>query len=241
MSLSDGGCVLIRQISRKLSLCAAATAIVLGAGAPALAGGGYYGGYYGHHGGYYSAGYGGHYGYRGHHRGHRRGHHGHGGGKGALIALGVIGGAIILNEAAESRARERAYEARVENRYNRYDRYSRRATPAYNASYDIGEYDAGPDDGNLSDNGLEPRLDGGPEPIRVSYANAYQACTKHARAALGNRGFVLAAPAKPDTAEDVGGAWKMTATVTAQKGDDSWSRAMYCEADDSRVYLLELI
>ena len=101
-------------------------------------------------------------------------------------------------------------------------------------------YDAGPIDRTLDDD-LEPRLDGGPEPIRFSYAGAYQACMTHARAALGDRGFILAGPAKPETAEDLGGAWKMTATVTAQKGGDSWSRAMYCEADDSRVYLLELI
>ncbi len=230
---------MIRQISRKLSLSAAAAAIVLGAGAPALAGGGYYSGYHnGYYGnGYYSAGYGGHYGHRGHHRRH----HGHGGGKGALIALGVIGGAIILNEAAEARARERAYEARYDDRYDKYDRYSRRATPAYDANYETGDDQARPRNGNLSDGDFEPRLDGGPEPIRLTYADAYRACTKHARAALGNRGFILAAPAEPDTAEDVGGAWKMTATVTAQKGDDRWSRAMYCEADDSRVYLLELI
>ncbi len=228
---------MIRQISRKLTLSAAAVAIVLGVGAPALAGGGYYGGYYGgHHGGYYSSGYGGHNGYYGHRR-----HRGHGGGKGALIALGVIGGAIILNEAAEARARERAYEARLENRYNRYDRYSRRAAPAYTPRYEAEEYSAEARDEGLSDSDVEPRLDGGPEPIRLTYADAYRACTKHARAALGSRGFVLAAPAKPDTAEDLGGAWKMTATVTAQKGDDRWSRAMYCEADDSRVYLLELI
>jgi hypothetical protein len=161
-----------------------------------------------------------------------------------LIALGVIGGAIILNEAAESRARARAYEARSANRYDRYDRYdrnSRRSTPAYEANNEAGVYSAEPENGNLSESELEPRLDGGPEPIRLTYADAYRACTKHARAALGNRGFILAAPAEPETAEDVGGAWKLTATVTAQKGDDRWSRAMYCEADDSRVYLLELI
>ena len=236
---------MIRQHSRKILLSAAIAAMAAGFSAPAAAGG--------YHGGYYSVGYGGHYYGHGRHYHHRRYHRRHGhGGKGALIALGVIGGAIILNEAAEARARERAYErayeARYRDRYNRYDRYARRSVPRYEEQYpqdyrgdaESGLEDSGLDNGSLSDD-LEPRLDGGPEPIRLTYADAYSACTQHARTALSNRGFILAAPAAPDTAEDVGGSWKMTATVTAQRGDESWSRAMYCEADDRRVYLLELI
>jgi len=214
---------------RKSALCAAALA--LGAGGPAFAGG-YYG-HVGYHHGYYGKH---HYGHRGHYR-HR--HHHHGGGKAAAIALGVIGGAIILNEIAEDNARRR-YE---EERYARYDRYSRRAAP-YPERYDgpAEAPDAGPEDGNLSDGDLEKRLDGGPAPIRVSVASAYEACTDHARVALGRRGYVLSAPAAPETAEDLGTGWKMTATVLAEnRRGDRWSRAMYCEADEGRVFLLELI
>jgi len=238
-----------RRLSRKLTLSAAATALMLGAGASAMAGGyyggGYYGngyynaGYYGHHGGYYSGGYGGHH---GHHHGHH-GHHG-GGGKAAAIAFGVIGGAIILNELAEERARDRYYEDRYYRRQARYDRYARRAAPYPREDREyFPERDdqAAPADSDL-DRRLEGgRADGGPEPIRLSYGKAYDACLQHARNALGNRGFILSAPYKPETAEDLGGSWKMTATVIAQKGSEDWSRAMYCEADDSRVYLLELI
>lgn len=239
--------------NRKLMLAAAASATALGVAAPAAAGG-----YYGHV-GYSNHYYGNHYRHNGYygHRGYRRGHHG-GGGKAAAIALGVIGGAIILNEVAENRAEQRAYEARYADRYDRYDRYARRAQPAYDRDAFERGYEEGYSEGRAADieggaprdlsNGpsrkgaLDDRLDGGPEPIRFSAAEAYQTCMTHARAALGDRGFLLAAPPTPETAEDTGGAWKMTATVSAQNpAGESWSRAMYCEADETRVYLLELI
>ena len=227
---------MISKASRSIGFSAIAAVMTLGVSAPANAGGGH--GHFDYYSGHY---YGGHYyhgGYRRHHR------HGHGGDKGAAIALGVIGGAILINELAEEKARRRAYEDRYERRY---DRYARRdyvddfpAGRAYGPDDDPA-YDEGPADDRLDDV-LEGRNDGGPEPIRLTYQDAYKACTQHARNALGNRGFTLAAPARPETAEDLGGAWKMTATVRAQNGNgEAWSRAMYCEADDRRVYLLELI
>lgn len=223
--------------SKKLALSAAAVALAFSA-MPAMAGGSVHVGYYSGGGYYYPAGYShhGHYRHHGYYRGHHRyrGHHHHGGGKGAAIALGVIGGVIILNELAEERAareRERAYyEARY---YDRYDPYARRAAPYPEDR----AYDPGPQDGNLSDE----ELDGGPGPIRISPEAAFDACISHARSALAERGFVLSAPYEPDTAEDLGGSWKMTANVMAQRGGESWTRALYCEADDNRVYLLELI
>ncbi|NNE40235.1 MAG: hypothetical protein HKN14_04875 [Marinicaulis sp.] len=239
-----------KNFSKKLALAAAASSLAIGLGATASAGG-YYGhagySYYGH-GGYYSAGY--RHGHRGHHRRHR------GGGKGAAIALGVIGGAILLSEAAKASERDRIYRERYEDRY--YDRYDRYRTDR-GRDYDRDTYRRGYEDGLEADelpegdsdaqydSDLDQRLEGagrdnGPEPIRYSAAEAFQACTKHARQALAARDFILAAPAEPETAEGVGGAWKMTATVRAenQRGE-SWSRAMYCEADERRVYLLELI
>lgn len=236
--------------NRKLLLAAAASLTALGVAAPAAAGG-----HFGHV-GYSSHYYGGHHGYYGHrgfrHRGFHRRRHGGGGGKAAAIALGVIGGAIILNEVAESRADRRAYDARYSDRYDRYDRYARRAQPTYDREAFKRGYEEGYSEGRANDieaggdgaapRALDTRLDGGPEPIRFSAAEAYQTCMTHARSALGDRGFLLAAPPTPETAEDTGGAWKMTATVSAQNAaGESWSRAMYCEADETRVYLLELI
>lgn len=243
------------RLSRKLMAAAAVSAMTFGLAAPASAGG-YYGGY--GYGGHYYGGHYGHHGYR-HHGRHYRRHHG-GGGKAAAIALGVIGGAIILNEVAEDRAERRAYEDRFDRRY---ERYSTRRAPAYDRDAFERGYERGLEEGraaaasqdlrngDVDDDDLDAQLDGaiyndrrdgGPEPIRFSAAEAYQTCMTHARAALSERGFILAAPATPETAEDVGAAWKMTATVSAQnRSGESWSRAMYCEADASRVYLLELI
>jgi hypothetical protein len=234
---------------RKSAIAAGALAMSLGAGAPALAGGysahfSYYSGYHGpsHY------GYGHHYGYSRRHYGHHRsyGHYHHGGGNAAAIALGVIGGAIIINELAESRARERAYDRAYEERYVRYDPYARRAAPL---RYDPPDYeddyyapeDLGPRDGALGEDDIDRRLEGGPAPIRISALDAYETCTDHARRALSAQGYVLAAPAEPETAENLGDAWKLTATVLAEDRRGGWSRAMYCEADEGRVYLLELI
>jgi hypothetical protein len=214
---------------RKLSLTAAAAALVLGAASPAFAGG-----------------------YRGYYGGHRHHHHGHGG-KGAAIALGVIGGAIILNELSESRARDRYYEdryyaerARTRAYYDGYEegRYDERR---YDDRYDEGAYSSGGDyyeDGAYEgDYGLEGGSAPAPvrEPVRISSGAAYQTCLDHARRALGERGFVVTAPYRPDTVEDRGQALLMTATVTAQRGPDRWARAMSCEASEYRVYRMELI
>ena len=234
-------------MSRKVLLSVAAAALVIGAGSSAFARG-----------------------YHGHGHGHHR-HHGHGGGgKGAAIALGVIGGAIILNELAEDRANDRYRDRYYEDRYYReqardraYEdgyyngradarRYEERYDDGavYDDSYDDGAYD----DGAYDDSGLaggEP-LDLGPAyetpdtaydraPLPISASAAYRVCLDHARRALSERGFVVAAPYRPDTVEDRGGALLMTATVTAQRGGDRWSRAMSCEASESRVYRMELI
>ncbi|WP_375204512.1 hypothetical protein [Hyphococcus sp.] len=234
-------------MARKLILSLAAASLALGAVSSASARG-----YHGHRGHY-------------HHR-----HHGHGGGgKAAAIALGVVGGAIILNELAENRARDRYYEDRYyrdryyegrarerayedgyydgradERRYD--DRYDDRAYYDDGASYDDEVYD----DSGLA--GGEPVYGGPPAystpdtdydraPRVISAAAAYRACLDHARSALGQRGFVVSAPYRPETVEDRGGALLMTATVTAQRGADRWARAMSCEASEGRVFRLELI
>ncbi|CAK9039398.1 Uncharacterized protein SCF082_LOCUS24157 [Durusdinium trenchii] len=253
---------MVLSIIRKCAAIGAAVAIVFGAGTPASAGGGfgYYGGggYYGgvhyagfrHYGygrGYYGRGYGrGYYG-----GGYRRGfHHGRryrrgGGGRAAAIALGVVGGAIILNELAEDRARRRYYDGRYYDRRpgGYYDPAEARAQPLDTGNAGSETLPAESYGGAGEEADIDERLDGGPEPIRLSFSGAaYSTCVDHARQALADRNFILAAPARPDTADDIGGAWKMTANVSAQNQQgEQWTRAMYCEADDSRVYLLELI
>ncbi|PQA88477.1 hypothetical protein CW354_09315 [Marinicaulis flavus] len=233
--------------------------MAMGVTAPAFAGGGHYGhGYYKRH--------------HGHHYNYRRHHHRGGGGKAAAIALGVVGGAIILNELAEANARDRYYE----DRYYR-DRYydSQARARAYDRGYAAGRYDGSRyesyeddayygeepyadepyEDEAYDDSGLaggEPAARGpvyrtpgsgayDRAPRAISASAAYRTCLDHARRALGERGFVVTAPYRPETVEDRGGALMMTATVTAQRGRDQWARAMSCEASESRVYRMELI
>ncbi|MEZ5891955.1 MAG: hypothetical protein R3C58_02230 [Parvularculaceae bacterium] len=206
-------------MARKLILSAAAATLAFGALAPAYASGG-------HH--------------RRHH-GHYSHHHGHGG-KGAAIALGVIGGAIILNELAEDRARDRYYDDRYARDRAYDDGYSagRRDSSRYDGRYEDDAYYGDDDDYDLAGGPSEYGYDDRGAPSGSSAA-AYQTCLDHARRALGDRGFVVSAPYRPDTADDLGGSWRMTATVRAQRGSESWARAMSCEASSSRVYRLELI
>lgn len=251
--------------SRFLVAAALAAGAMFAVTAPTPAQAGGYG-YYGYHGGY-KHGYYGRRHYR-HHRHYRR-HHG-GGGKAAAIALGVIGGAIILNELAEDRARQRAYDERYYRARPYYGGgyYSDRGYGGYGRGYEQGferGFERGLDQGALAPGSpappqaparpletlpgapsggddLDAVLDGGPnEAGRISVAEAYQTCLRRVRSALSERGFILSAPFEPDTADDLGGAWLMTATVMAQRGSEDWSRAMTCEADEGRVYMVELI
>lgn len=207
-------------------------------------------------------------GYHGHHHRHHGHYHKGGGGKGAAIALGVIGGAIILNELAEDRARDRYrdryyedryYESRARERAYEDGYYDGRAADSrYDDRYEddayYGDDDAYYGDESYDDTGLAGAGPVEPAPVyrtpdtnydraprRISAAAAYQTCLDKARGALGERGFVVSAPYRPDTVEDRGGALLMTATVRAQRGGDSWARAMSCEASENRVYRLELI
>lgn len=237
-----------RSIFRHSIIAGALVALGLGLSGPAAAGGSHFSyGYYGpaYYGGYHYAGYG----YRGYGRGYRHGRrHRGGGGKGAAIALGVIGGAIILNELAEDRARRQYYEDRRYDSYADrprrpyYDRSGLRAQPIETGYAGEETLPAENYGGAGEDADIDRRLDGGPEPIRLSAGAAYSTCIGHVRQMLADRDFMLAAPAQPDTAENIAGTWKMTANVTAQdQQGEEWNRAMYCEADEGRVYLLELI
>ncbi len=150
-------------------LLAAAAAAGLGFATPSFAGDGYGRGYgyrpYGvhvkYHRGYYPRRYYGGRGYYGPRRRYYRGgryYHGHGGSAdAALIALGAIGGAIIIGEIIkEDRRRDEARERRYRRAYDpRYDEYYyRRGEPH-------GRYAYPDDDAYINDDGSyrEPRYD----------------------------------------------------------------------------------
>lgn len=256
-------------------------ATAVGAGATASAGGYYggFGGYYGHGGGFYAAH---HRGFRGgYRRGYHRGYRHRRGANGAAIALGVIGGAIILSEAARASERRRYEEERRYRDYydDRYDRYRQRRYDRYDEydrwdgrQYDRDEnerewrrYDFDRDDERVfeeeapasgatrDDRPVRPSddiddiLEGGPDddqdrPPVIVADRAFAACMRHAAGALGDQGLRLYGPDRPDTAEDRGETYRVTARVTARNArGERWRRDLVCDATGTRVYRLELI
>ena len=252
---------------------AMATAI---ASAPAFAGGGHSYGYGAYGGGYYAAGYGhrAHYGKRYYkHRGyshrrykrHHRRHHRHGrGGDAALIALGVIGGAIILNEATKD-DRRYAYEDRRYRDDVRHRRYDPRRDDYYyqrgreQAPYDEDYEDEFEEDAprsapsrSVERDDLDDQLLGGDEESRnqvrgeerltFSVQAAYQECSHEARNAASRDGQFVAMPAQPTNVEVLDrDLVRITADLTAQdQRGRQFLRTLTCEADPDRITFLRL-
>ena len=257
----------------------AAFATALGVSVPAFAGGGYGHGVRAHHGGGYayrgSRGYhrnyyrpGRHYRGGRHFRGgryygrrHYRGRYGRyrrgGGGRGAAIALGVIGGAIILNEVLEEDRRRSAHDNRRYRDYDprRDDYYYRRGEERAPAIDDETFDDRDFEDGRLEREALTPSpsdpverddldddLLGGEEDIGFSVQTAFNECSDEARAAARRDGQLIAMPARPTDVEALGGGVvRMTADLTAQdQRGGQFLRRLTCEADARRITFLQL-
>ncbi|MGE0408950.1 MAG: hypothetical protein AB7P23_06775 [Amphiplicatus sp.] len=215
-----------------------AAALALGSTAPASAGGGHHHGWRGH-GGYHHA-YARHY-RGGYYYGSRYYRHGHGhlsGGEAALIALGVVGGIVLIDRALE--------RDRYETRYGYYDPppprdyYRRDDRPL---SYgDDEEIDGGfYDDSELAGAGHAPSY--APGERRYNYGAAYNDCKAETRDAARDGGLVVALPAKPQRIEpiDGGAAVRFTAGYIVQDRGRETRRTMICEADGAGVRFLELV
>ena len=259
----------------KKGLFAATAAATALATAPAFAGGGYGYGYGAHGGGYYAAGYG-HRAYHGkryykhrgygkrHYRKYHRRHHRGGGGDAALIALGVIGGAIILNEATKD-DRRYAYEDRRyrdEVRHRRYDPrrddyyYQRGVEQApYDDEYEEEFEDEAPRSApsrSVERDDLDDQLLGGDEEnrnqlrgeeeVRFSVQAAYRECSSEARNAASRDGQFIAMPANPTNVEVLDrDLVRITADLTAQdQRGRQFLRTLTCEADSDRITFLRL-
>ena len=220
------------------------------ASTPAFAGGGYYGGY----GGFYGRGF---YG-RGHYgRGYYRGRGGISGGEAALIGLGIVGGAIIIDRALDDRRyRDRYYDDR---RYSdRYDGDRRRAG-AFDDDYyyqrDSRPYEDDrdlraargadfPEDGAF-DAG-EPELLGGERAsasvTRVAVNAAFRECVAETRGAAGAGGLTVAMPGAPTDVEQLAdGSVRMVAQFRASNArGQEWTRRFVCEADEAGVRFLQV-
>ncbi len=232
---------------KKSLLAAAAAAMTIGSIAPASAGGRYHGGHgYGHHGGYY----GGHYAYGGHggyYYGsrHYRHSHGHGhlsGGEAALIALGIVGGVVLIDRALErDRYASDPYYSSPPPRDDYYRRDDRAAPPVYRD--EDSRFDDGDDEELLgSDDYVENSgVQGGQ---RYNYGAAYNDCKAETREAARDAGVIVSLPAKPDRIRQIdnGAAVRFTADyVATDRRGGEFRRTMVCEADSGGVRFLELV
>ncbi len=224
---------------KKSLLSAAAAAMALGSAAPAFAdGGGHHGrhGYHGH-GGYHHA-------YKRHHHGRyyygsRHYRHGRGhlsGAEAAFIALGIVGGVVLIDRALEREQNRYAYEPRYappprDSYYRRDDR------PLYDDELDGDFGDDGADDGALDGAGYRAGES------RYNYGAAYNDCKAETRDAARDSGVIVSLPAKPQRIQpiDNGAAVRFTADYIAQDGRGEWRRTMVCEADENGVRFLELV
>jgi len=242
----------------------------------ALAGGGYGGDGYGRHGGYssqfrghgrnyyggrgYRGGrsyYGGRgyyrgrgfrnygYGYRG--RGYRRGYGRISAGEGALIAAGIIGGVILIDQAIKADRRE-YYERR---RYQeRYDDRRRGAFDGDDPYYRRGERSDQGREFNRDDrtqDGENKGIDGdllGGQKKSVGYTlqTAFNECTAETRGAAGAGGLMVALPSEPTSVKELDdGSIRLTVDFTAQNPRGrQWRRTMTCEADAGGIKFLEI-
>ncbi|MBI1365564.1 MAG: hypothetical protein GC153_06355 [Alphaproteobacteria bacterium] len=232
---------------KKSLMSAAAAAMAVGAVAPASAGGYYGPGRYAHG----PHGYPGHYRPYGHHPRYYYGsryyrhHHGLSGGEAALLAVGILGGIVLIDRALEAdRANAAAYYGGAY------------PPPAYRGGYapprDDFYYrrdDRDPPPAVYGDDDdLDGRLLGGDERGArggYNYGAAYNDCKAETRQAATDGGLIVSLPAKPQriTPIDNGAAVRFEADFVAsnlrgQSGDIR--RTMVCEADAGGVRFLEL-
>ena len=230
---------MIRLSLKKSLLSAATAAMVLGAAAPAFADGGRRHGNHGYYGG------GQHHKYYGRHRAprhyygsrHYRGHRGHlSGAEAAFIALGIVGGVVLIDRALEREQNRYAYEPRYAPA-PRDSYYRRDDLPLYDDEELDGEFY---DDRDLDDSDLDGA---GYQGGRYNYGAAYNDCKAETREAARDSGVIVSLPAKPQRIQpiDGGAAVRFTADYLAQDGRGEWRRTMVCEADGSGVRYLELV
>jgi hypothetical protein len=172
------------------------------------------------------------------------------GGEAVLIAAGVIGGVILIDQALDSREREYDDRYRDQDRYGNDDPYYTR-DDRYGEPYNDRSYGA---DGGYSnpDHGDDYGLDGGPDDVRdvrpgdgadlrAAAAGAFRECVAETRGAAGAGGLIAAFPSEPDRVDPRGRGWRMEASFRATNPRGaSWSRRMICEADDSGVRFLQV-
>jgi len=248
-----------RRRTAPVTLMLAAAIAAVAASTPAYAGGGRHGGRYwdrGYYGGYdyYAPRYYGHGYYGGgRHWRHHRGRGGLSGGEAALIAVGIIGGAILIDRALDDR-RDRYEDRFFDDRRYRDDRrradafdddyYYQRDQRPYEDDYRSAR---GADDPRDDVFGAgEPELLGGAPPSgaisRVAVNAAFRECVAETRGAAGAGGMQVAMPGAPTSVEKLAdGSVRMIAQFRASNArGQEWTRRFVCEADERGVRFLQV-
>lgn len=248
-----------RATLRALAIAAAFSGAALST--PALAGGG---AYYGYGGAYERGYYGGHSYYGGRHYSpryyghgrygrHYRGRGGLSGGEAALIAVGIIGGAILIDRALDDR-RDRYDDHYDDDRRYRDDRrragafdddyYYQRDQRPYEDDYRSGRGADYPRDDVFAAG--EPKLLGGDprsgSADRVAVNAAFRECVAETRGAAGAGGMQVAMPGAPTNVETLAdGSVRMIAQFRASNArGEQWTRRFVCEADERGVRFLQV-
>ncbi len=244
---------------KAIAIAAALSGAVLST--PAFAGGG---SYYGYGGGYAGGYYGGHSYYGGRHYSpryyghgrygrHYRGRGGLSGGEAALIAVGIIGGAILIDRALDDR-RDRYDDRYYDDRRYRDDR---RRAGAFDDDYYYQRDQRPYEDDFRSARGADyPRDDvfgaGEPELLgggrasgsasRVAVNAAFRECVAETRGAAGAGGMQVAMPGAPTNVETLAdGSVRMIAQFRASNArGEQWTRRFVCEADERGVRFLQV-
>lgn len=200
-------------------------------------------GYYG--GGYSDRGYSG--------RGHHRGRGGISGGEAALIAVGIIGGAILIDRALDDRRyddrryddrydRNRQYESRYDDRRAGDDYYYQRDSRSYDDEIREPRRADYPQDEVFSAG--EPELLGATRgAVDSAGVNAaFRECVAETRGAAGAGGMQVAMPGAPTNVETLAdGSVRMVAQFRASNGrGQDFTRRFVCEADDRGVRFLQI-
>jgi len=180
---------------------------------------------------------------------------GFGAGDAALLAAGVIGGAILIDNAFDrSEARYTRYDAGTIP--NRQGTRSRSTIPSLNGRPLPAERDF--DEAPLDDRGADgiPPLEGGAVdgadvgeeiaalgPLDGNYLDAYRLCTNELRDRLGRQGVRVAVPSDPqDGGSIAGGVWRLETEFTMRTASGaSYLKRMTCEADETTVGYLEIV
>lgn len=146
-----------------------------------------------------------------------------GSGKAAAIALGIVGGAVILDGIFRAAPYGRSCG-------NTPRGYACGYAGGYREGYADGHAVAG-EYARVTDGftaGALPGAGQNPEPDNAPVDGIYRSCIRHIRTGLAEKGFIVSVPAVPDTVAFSDAGREITASVMLDRAGESLLRQMIC-------------